>query len=1194
MIKSSFLQKEKIKSIYIDNLEFNSFKNSILNNLTVDVNYSLLFKAKYNSSHFGMLGPQQGFKLSNVNDLQSIELLYNDLIDRIENFMDKYNAEEIELIQVIYIVLSENPKLKLTNINNIDLNKNLVKVREVKEKFNDKFLPLTVNTNYFGKLLVNENYHLYLDIINKQRELLGKDILNDNEIASAYLYNNKFIIISFIEKDSVINRSIYSVNSGILLENVIDVILNKNTFNRKISNVNLTICKDKIINISINKDLSFIKPDLKFSKEIANPLIGSLDIEAFKDLDGYAKVYAIGYVVLNYGVKTFYLHKGKTSNDLLLDCIDELLDKYNGYLFYTHNFGKYDSVFINKILKESNIKRGFDYYILTPVYKDDVLLKLDIKIKNKKITIIDSYNLLNSGLYDLSISFNLDVTKGYFPHKFVKRDTLYYIGNTPSIEYWKNISLDEYKNLYKKDWDLKGECLSYLEKDLVSLLNIMDTFNKYILRNYDVQMTESRTISRLALNIFLKHYLKESKLPVIKGHIFNEVKQAYFGGVTEVYKPYGKNLYYYDVNSLYPYSALNSMPGNKCTYVKNYNNISLNLDNLFGFFHCEVEANENYLGLLPVRSDLGLIMPNGKWSGWYFSEEIKFAVFNGHKINVIEGYNFDKEENVFNDYVNDLYKVKSTSKGHIKVIAKSLLNNLLGRFGMNINKPITEIVDKEKRDLILSTREINSFKELTDEDFIITYYPEISQAICKSHGIDYIKALKTKFDMEKDKEVKDVSLSTAAAVTSYSRIYMSRIKLDILSKGGKIYYTDTDSIVTNIKLKEEFVGNKLGQFKLEYEIKEGYFISAKTYCLVLKDICGIYDLNNNLVLNFKNSRELAEHLGISNTIVNKYLNKDLIYNDLYRFKDIIIVKVKGLFNNSINLEDFKNLYKGVNVKGIKQNTVTVYNEGSVVIDEKEIDLNADSYRKRRKICKKEKWIDTKPLILNNNCTIQSNSDSKLKYINNRSKLNNTFKLSIGKNKKLSNHITKHNFSTYNSRSKLLFNKFMNNIIDISKTLLVLLILILLSFIYIAFFEDDSNNIFNDNINTINSIEINKTPDNNRIIDLFKNKNSNDNNCKSVYSLNTEYYNKSDLHNDNNYIDTNKSIIINEVNKLHLNLANNEILNLRDEVSLLKIKMLDKDVELIEKIKYIEEALNCMENYNSTIKEISTHKYNKSI
>jgi hypothetical protein len=46
--------------------------------------------------------------------------------------------------------------------------------------------------------------------------------------------------------------------------------------------------------------------------------------------------------------------------------------------------------------------------------------------------------------------------------------------------------------------------------------------------------------------------------------MYKDIKSAYYGGITEVYKPYGENLYNYDVNSLYPYVALNPMAGLKC------------------------------------------------------------------------------------------------------------------------------------------------------------------------------------------------------------------------------------------------------------------------------------------------------------------------------------------------------------------------------------------------------------------------------------------------------------------------------------------------------------------------------------------------------------------------------------------------------------------------------------------------------
>jgi len=61
---------------------------------------------------------------------------------------------------------------------------------------------------------------------------------------------------------------------------------------------------------------------------------------------------------------------------------------------------------------------------------------------------------------------------------------------------------------------------------------------------------------------------------------------------------------------------------------------------------------------------------------------------------------------------------------------------------------------------------------------------------------------------------------------------MQKVKLDILNPGGKLYYTDTDSIVTDIKLPDHLLGNALGQFKLEHRGNRSYYISNKTYCLI--------------------------------------------------------------------------------------------------------------------------------------------------------------------------------------------------------------------------------------------------------------------------------------------------------------------------------------------------------------------------
>ncbi len=365
-------------------------------------------------------------------------------------------------------------------------------------------------------------------------------------------------------------------------------------------------------------------------------------------------------------------------------------------------------------------------------------------------------------------------------------------------------------------------------------MEVMDKFNKYIFKTYDIQVTDSLTISRLSLNIYLSHYLGESKIPLInKPDIYNFVKLGYYGGITEVYKPFCEKGNYYDVNSEYPYVSKGTLPGNECKYIEDFTGLGLDLDKLFGFFYCKIKTNNAYLGLLPLHINGSLILPNGEFYGVWFSEELKFAKENGYDITVLKGYNFNRIDNVFNKYVDELYEIRSKSFGVQKAVTKMLLNAPFGRFGMSIFKPITEFVNREKLDFILSTHEVKSLVEINQDNFLLTYNPEISKTVCVKSGLNYIKVLNiNKKDIENNSKFKDVSITTSAAITSYARIYMNKVKVWILSNKG--------------------LGDLIGLFKLEYKIEKGYFISAKTYCIktvegvVIKKAKGVYSSSLNL------------------------------------------------------------------------------------------------------------------------------------------------------------------------------------------------------------------------------------------------------------------------------------------------------------------------------------------------------------
>lgn len=76
------------------------------------------------------------------------------------------------------------------------------------------------------------------------------------------------------------------------------------------------------------------------------------------------------------------------------------------------------------------------------------------------------------------------------------------------------------------------------------------------------------------------------------------------------------------------------------------------------------------------------------------------------------------------------------------------------------------------------------------------------------------------------------NVAIASAITAYARIEMMKFKT---IPGLKVYYTDTDSIFTNMELPINMVGTNIGQMKDELNggwIKEAYFFGVKKYAYI--------------------------------------------------------------------------------------------------------------------------------------------------------------------------------------------------------------------------------------------------------------------------------------------------------------------------------------------------------------------------
>lgn len=341
------------------------------------------------------------------------------------------------------------------------------------------------------------------------------------------------------------------------------------------------------------------------------------------------------------------------------------------------------------------------------------------------------------------------------------------------------------------------------------------------------------------------------------------------------------------------------------------------------------------------------------------------AKANGYQITVIKGLQFNKQESPFKEYVEELSMLKDTLTGSPRKVVKSLLNNLLGRFALNFVKPISKTVNKTELDYLFATKEIKTFKKINENNFLITYIPIVNKEICESHNLDYHKVILNEKNNKATSNVavfQDVSIVLASFVTAYARVYMHKIKLAILNVGGKIYYSDTDSIVTDLtldRLKEELhnkIGNKLGQLKLEHLLEEAYFISNKTYILLTKD---------------------GEE----------------------------IIKAKGISADSLSLSDFKTMYLNSQpIKADKLSSIVNYNKGSVLLQTKEITIDWDSFKKREKIfdSKYNLWVDTRPLYIDNlsrSISVYIPKDIIKVTLNSQSKPTNFIDLLLNKNMK---------------------------------------------------------------------------------------------------------------------------------------------------------------------------------------------------
>lgn len=310
---------------------------------------------------------------------------------------------------------------------------------------------------------------------------------------------------------------------------------------------------------------------------------------------------------------------------------------------------------------------------------------------------------------------------------------------------------------------------------------------------------------------FLKEMLVKEELRIKDKEIKSFIFEGYYGGRTEVYKKgVFENVYYYDINSLYPSvmvkpfplpQSIKEAPVKSKIYINNYDGVT----------SCTVIAPNMDKPFLPFRDEKKnkLIFPYGTFKGTWNNCELKKALELGYKIKKIhKQYIYTEHFYPFKEFVtyfHDKRNIQKSNKNPMELVTKLILNSLYGKFGQ---------------------KKIKEFKVLDLNEFKGTY-DELINIV----GDDYKeKDGKIIIGEEKEYNGKNVYPILASHVTSYARILM----YDYINNEDVIY-TDTDSIFTKKPLKH--TSNKLGEMKEEdgSPFTYTYFVKPKFYFLVDKD-----------------------------------------------------------------------------------------------------------------------------------------------------------------------------------------------------------------------------------------------------------------------------------------------------------------------------------------------------------------------
>ncbi len=284
---------------------------------------------------------------------------------------------------------------------------------------------------------------------------------------------------------------------------------------------------------------------------------------------------------------------------------------------------------------------------------------------------------------------------------------------------------------------------------------------------------------------------------VIEPALYRLTKEAYYGGRTECFKASAKQLFRYDVNSMYPWALTLPVPVGQHHEVIGSKALDAFNAKLPGLYYIKTYQAPGRIACLPRRvgKEGRVLWATGYCEGLYPLPEAILANEECEQFEVVSAMVWEKEEAIYKPYIDKCFALRQAYKlteSKFEFVIKILLNSLYGKLAQG-----TEFNSLHKLDLVKHFPPNSSWNPI--------------------HGTDYWVETKQGIIAESAKPWQGAYITARARVLLYHAM-----KLD-----SDLAYVDTDARYGS--KMEVNVGNDIGQFKFEGMAYDWVAIAPKVY-----------------------------------------------------------------------------------------------------------------------------------------------------------------------------------------------------------------------------------------------------------------------------------------------------------------------------------------------------------------------------